>query len=127
MTRDWNARSYPLDGVRRYCAPACGYHCTKAAYQQAVKDSRALAKACGPGWIPEVHENLGWHFHATHKGTGASVSKNRGRSYWAQVVVDGSQIHLTRSSPKLAVHALAFMLQQRAEACMTASNTLYGR
>jgi len=42
-----------------YCAPACGGGCTKAAYDAAVRKSRALAKRMGKGWVPYVWEKLG--------------------------------------------------------------------
>lgn len=48
-----------------YCSPACGGECTWAAYQKAVKDSKALAKKLGKGWKPRVWENLGWHWEVT--------------------------------------------------------------
>lgn len=51
--------------VRRgavYCSPGCGYDCTHAAYRQAHLDAKALANKLGPGWVPHVWENLGWHY-----------------------------------------------------------------
>lgn len=49
-----------------YCAPLCGGSCTWSAYQRAKSNARVLAKELGTGWKPRVHENLGWHFFATH-------------------------------------------------------------
>lgn len=48
-----------------YCSPACGRGCTKAEYDRAVKRADKLAKKLGPGWKPEVFENLGWFSMAT--------------------------------------------------------------
>jgi hypothetical protein len=47
-----------------YCAPACGGKCTWAAYQEANKNAKALARKLGKGWVPLVWENLGWHWAA---------------------------------------------------------------
>lgn len=57
----------PVQRGANFCAPACGGGCTKAAYDAAVKRSRALAKRMGKGWVPRVWENLGWWYEA-HKG-----------------------------------------------------------
>ena len=46
------------------CAKWCGRGCTKAEYDQAVKDGKALAAALGPGWKHKVWENMGWHYRA---------------------------------------------------------------
>ena len=62
--RSWKA-------VRRgdvYCAPACGGGCTHAAYMQAQLGGERLARRLGPGFKPEVWENLGWHYCAVSKG-----------------------------------------------------------
>lgn len=47
-----------------YCAPACGFRCTWAAYQQAKRDAQALAIRLGKGWTPHVSENMGWFYSA---------------------------------------------------------------
>lgn len=46
-----------------YCAPACGAKCKYADFELATKRAEKLAKRLGPGWIPVVHENMGWHYH----------------------------------------------------------------
>ena len=61
------------DGI--YCSPWCGFKCTKAAYDRAVREADQLCKLLGPGWEPEVWENTGWNF-AAHKG-GAKVTPNK--------------------------------------------------
>ena len=45
-----------------YCAPACGRGCAYIEYTRAQRGARALARALGPGWVPRVWENLGWHY-----------------------------------------------------------------
>lgn len=45
-----------------YCSPRCGYKCTWANFQLATKRAKALCKLLGPGWVPHVWENGGWHY-----------------------------------------------------------------
>lgn len=45
-----------------FCAPACGRGCTKAEYDRAAMNARALAQRLGAGWSTRVWENLGWHY-----------------------------------------------------------------
>lgn len=45
-----------------YCARFCGFKCTKKAFDTATKKAAALAKRMGPGWVPRVWENAGWHY-----------------------------------------------------------------
>lgn len=45
-----------------YCSPACGAKCLKADYDRCVREADALAKLLGPGWVPRIWENLGWHY-----------------------------------------------------------------
>lgn len=45
-----------------YCSPLCGFKCTRAAYDRAKKRGATLAKRLGPGWVPVVWENMGWHY-----------------------------------------------------------------
>ena len=53
---DWKARRRGLI----YCAPACGYDCTWAEYQECKRLAAALCKRLGQGWKPIIHENMGW-------------------------------------------------------------------
>lgn len=56
----WNPR---LRG-ETYCSPACGGKkgfCTLAAYEKATARALEVVADLGPGWKPEVFENLGWH------------------------------------------------------------------
>jgi hypothetical protein len=48
------------DGI--YCSPACGGRCTKSAFDLATSKAAELAARMGPGWKPNVWENLGWHW-----------------------------------------------------------------
>jgi hypothetical protein len=72
------ANDMPLSWTPRrrgsvYCAPACGFSCTWAAYQKAKEDAAKLCtylkKKLGMRWLPRVWENLGWHYEV-HDETG---------------------------------------------------------
>jgi hypothetical protein len=83
------------DPVRRgpiYCAPACGFDCTWAAFQQAEKDAAKLCaylkKKLGIKWTPRVWENMGWHYAVHDEATGKlkvypSIIDKKVRSYTA--------------------------------------------
>jgi len=43
------------------CAAWCGRGCTEAEYRAAVDRAAAIALELGPGWVPEIWENMGWH------------------------------------------------------------------
>lgn len=47
-----------------YCAPWCGGGCTWKAFQKATRDAQMLCDELGDGWVPDVSENLGWHYKA---------------------------------------------------------------
>ena len=44
-----------------YCSPACGAGCLHKDYLEVVDSARRLARIMGPGWTPQVRENLGWY------------------------------------------------------------------
>lgn len=48
-----------------YCSSKCGGGCTKAEFDRAVRVATKTASLLGPGWTPQVSENLGWHSRAT--------------------------------------------------------------
>jgi hypothetical protein len=60
MTQDWT----PVRNGHYYCSPACGggKFCRHEWYKAAVKNAEALCERMGDGWVPEVWENLGWHY-----------------------------------------------------------------
>ena len=45
-----------------YCAPACGWGCTRNEHDRAEACAGLLARTLGPGWTAQVWENLGWHY-----------------------------------------------------------------
>lgn len=58
-------RHIPINGPNgTYCSPACGFKCTRHAYERAMREADALAIRLGPGWEPRVWENWGWHYEA---------------------------------------------------------------
>lgn len=61
--RDWNP---VLDG-EVYCSPACGFKCTKTAYDIAVARADEMVAVLGDGWEPDVWENCRWNYAAKHK------------------------------------------------------------
>jgi hypothetical protein len=81
--------------VRRgpiYCAPACGFDCTWAAFQQAEKDAAKLCaylkKKLGIRWLPRIWENMGWHYEVHDLASGKmkvypSIIDKKVRSYVA--------------------------------------------
>ena len=84
-TRDWT----PIRKENIYCSPACGYHCTYADYQKAVRESNFMIKKLGKQWETKVHENLGW-FNGVElqidKDNWISVDKNyKAKEYTAQL------------------------------------------
>jgi hypothetical protein len=86
----WRPRRYYADGLRRYCAPACGHACTEADHSMAKHNAAALAKQLGKGWRPIVWENLGWHYKAK-KGDCEVHCFTPRRYYWCSWMVGGHQ------------------------------------
>ncbi len=54
----------PINEGETYCAPACGLGCTVKEYDITTANAEMLAQTLGPGWVPQVWENLGWHCSA---------------------------------------------------------------
>lgn len=68
--------------VRRgaiYCSPGCGYDCTHDDYLLADIKAERLARRCGPGFVPHVWENLGWHHAAVSKNNHVKVHPYKGQ------------------------------------------------
>lgn len=70
-----------------YCSPACGggRYCRKEWYDTAVREAAALAERMGPGWKPNVWENLGWHYDVANGIGRITVDGNPVRSYTAWI------------------------------------------
>ena len=60
------------------CAPACGRGCTAKEHDIAEAKAEVLARTLGPGWEPEVWENLGWHYAVRSPCGRLSVSPSLG-------------------------------------------------
>ena len=73
-------RELSWDPVRNgeiYCSSACGGGCTIDSYLQAVENANHLCKELGPGWVPRVWENLGWHYSAKSANDQVEVHETR--------------------------------------------------
>lgn len=55
----WEPRKHGLT----YCSSACGRGCTIIEFDKATNQAAMLALKLGPLWVPEVWENLGWHWN----------------------------------------------------------------
>lgn len=85
----------PVSNGLFYGSPACcgARLCTRAAFDQATVEAKALAQRLGTGWVPRVWENLGWHYEVI-KGI-VSVSPHidgsscgggwKVREYWCSI------------------------------------------
>ena len=89
-----------LDG-KIYCSPACGFKCTKKAYDEAFIAANKLASKLGTQWQSEVWENLGWHWKVTCSKVAVRVSSNG--DYLATIASYNSQYSEKASSPKEAL------------------------
>ena len=63
--------------------------------------AKVLAGRLCEGWMPYVHENLGWHYRAV-KGD-CAVYEHDKRHYWADLRFAGRQFCATATTPKAAV------------------------
>lgn len=66
-----------------YCAPACGYGCTHAAYLTAHAKADKLIERLGQGWTKRIHENLGWWYEVQSPCGRIRVSNNYGLGFTA--------------------------------------------
>jgi hypothetical protein len=74
-----------------YCSPSCGGECQWSAFQSALKFAKELCKRLGPGWEPDVRENLGWYCAVRFPGEGA------GRDTLLRMSVDASSAYRAKS------------------------------
>lgn len=91
-----------------YCSPWCGHNCTKATYDECVKESTALARRMGKGWKPYVWENLGWHYRVFKGGSIAhhtgilEITVRAGCDYTAWIQTT-PQFIVSSNDPKVAL------------------------
>lgn len=71
-----------------YCSPRCGFNCSLASYERAVKEAAQLAARMGKGWEPVVWENCGWHWSAV-KGVCTITPSYTGSKLGGNYVVTG--------------------------------------
>lgn len=58
----------------RKCSDWCGRGCTQEEYDLAVLNADKLVEQLGKGWVPRVHENMGWFFRAVSASGTIKVS-----------------------------------------------------
>lgn len=104
-------RRKPQRRGAKYCSPACGFGCTWAAYQQAVKEGWALAKRLGKGWKVRTWENGTWYW-SVMDSTGLLDLHQHGkrlfRVYAERFVVEGT-------TPEKAVAAALLRVGEESE------------
>lgn len=71
--RDWN----PVLKGDIYCSPACGFKCTKAGHDEAVRLADEMIDELGDGWEPDVWENCRWNYAAKHKKQDIRIHPNK--------------------------------------------------
>jgi hypothetical protein len=111
VTSNWVPVQLP-GGV--YCSPSCGFGCTRADYDRAIKESAELADRMGSGWMPRVWENGAWHYEVT-KGV-ASISPMTNRNVSGPYRIDGylvmfNSVHQVVARAKTPEDALGFAVQ----------------
>lgn len=62
-----------------YCSPRCGMKCKRSWYDIAIEQALELAARMGPGWEPDVWENLGWHWRVKKGCCQIHPSENRNK------------------------------------------------
>lgn len=113
MTLSWT----PVANGLIYCAPACGHGCTQIQYGTAIHQAMALAMKLGPGWEPNVWENLGWHYKAISPCGLIKVHKPQDGLYTAFFGTpdSGGRWFADNRTPKGAVAAVIAVAQAEAD------------
>lgn len=104
---NWTPRALP-NGV--YCSPRCGASCKRKDYERAVAKSEKVAKALGPGWKPEVWENMGWFWRVT-KGD-FEVSQYRDESKYSATFQGHVQKIAEGPTPRKALEAVTHRVRE---------------
>lgn len=89
----------PVRKGKVYCSPLCGDNCLYSDYTKAMKDAAALTAELGPGWTPDVSENLGWHWGADYMdgrlNVSPSIKHTKHGGVWTQKVL-GYRAYLSK-------------------------------
>jgi len=114
----------PVRNGMIYCSPACGGHCTLAAWELAWSRGRALAARLGVGWNAVVWENLGWHFkavdrtgllkvHLQESGDGwtAFLGHGDGGNWTGEGKTPGTAVKAVRKAARTALQTLSKLLE----------------
>lgn len=73
----------PISEGPMYCAPACGFGCTRVGYDRAEACAGLLARTLGPGWTPRVWENFGWHYQVVSPCKRLKIHPSTGKGFTA--------------------------------------------
>lgn len=102
----------------KYCSPACGFGCTWAAYQQALKEGAALAKRLGKGWKARTWENGTWYW-SVKDSTGVldmhQTGKKKYTLYVERVVGTRRVFVVEGTTPEKAVAAALLRVGEESE------------
>lgn len=95
----------------RKCSDWCGHGCTQEQYDLAVLNADKLVEQLGQGWVPRVHENMGWHYGVVSSSGTVKVSPISGRcdgfnAFIGEVGFPGGQFSKRGDTPKGAVAAV---------------------
>lgn len=71
-----------------FCSPGCGGGCLRKDYEFVVAKSKRLAVDLGPGWEPNVFENMGWYWTVENKKLHLSVYQNQNGKQTSAVLGD---------------------------------------
>ena len=109
----------------KYCSPACGFGCTWAAYQQALKEGAALAKRLGKGWKTRTWERgsrssrSGTWYWSVKDSTGVldmhQTGKKKYTLYVERVVGTSGNFVVEGTTPEKAVAAALLRVGEESE------------
>ena len=97
-----------------YCSPACGFRCTKAAYDEACAKGEELATQLGSDWKSDVWENCAWHYAAQHTKENIRVYYHSDDGYTCYY--NGPKQQVARAAdPVLAFNAAVDLMKELRE------------
>lgn len=106
----------PILNGEFYCSPRCGggKYCKREWYDRAVDAADKLCARMGPGWVPEVWENLGWYWRI--RCSDATIRQTDGRYHCAieppSDVIRGAMLVQFFADAETPQDALGFCVQE---------------
>lgn len=120
-------RHKPIHRGVKYCSPACGFGCTWKAYRQALKESKALARRLGQGWVSNVWENGTWYW-SVKDSTGVldmhQTGKKKYTLYVERVIGTSGNFVVEGTTPEKAVIAAIKRIEEECTYMMKRSTLL---